>query len=341
MFSKHLFIIGYGLLNYATIRLLNDVQSGAPFWLRDWRQNVIETSVVILTSYVSIYLLNYLLRQNLLRMPAGFSFRWSLREFGGVILALEGVSFAILLPLVAFTDDGAQWYDIVHISLIPALYGLLYYTIRRGNSLIRKSYEQQLQFEKVNSDRLQTELEMLKAQYHPHFLFNALNTVYFQIDDANKSAKHTVEQLSELLRYQLYDQDGPVDLVRELEYLRAYIALQTQRMSERLQLEVYMDQPHASGHIHPMLLMPLIENAFKYIGGDYWMRIRLALAAGRLSLTVENAVPSVEMHKRTNGIGLTNLRRRLDLLYADKYRLETGQQGNAYQAYLELEYLEK
>ena len=338
MLGQHLFIIGYGLLNYATIRLLNDVQSGARFWLRDWQLNLIEIVGVLVTSYLSIYLLKYLLNRNLQLMPAGFSLRWSLREFGGVILALEGVSFVILLPLVAFTDDGAQWYDLVHIFLIPVLYGLLYYTIRRGDLLIRKSYEQQLQIEKVNSDRLQTELAMLKAQFHPHFLFNALNTVYFQIDDANADARNTVEQLSELLRYQLYDQDGPVELVREVEYLRAYIALQRQRMNEHLQLKVHMDEPKPTQHIHPMLLLPLIENAFKYVGGAYWMTIQLTVQDEKLSLLVENAVPLVDVQHLGSGIGLVNLRRRLDLLYPNRYRLQTERQSDMYKAFLELNY---
>ena len=75
----------------------------------------------------------------------------------------------------------------------------------RNRILFKSLIEQSLQLEKVKVDQLETELKFLKSQYHPHFLFNALNTIYFQVDENNKVAKQSIEQLSNLLRYQLYD----------------------------------------------------------------------------------------------------------------------------------------
>ncbi len=91
------------------------------------------------------------------------------------------------------------------VNIIGALLLFLYYIIIRNRILSENFIAQSLQLEKVKVDQLETELKFLKSQYHPHFLFNALNTIYFQVDENNKEAKQSIEQLSHLLRYQLYD----------------------------------------------------------------------------------------------------------------------------------------
>lgn len=108
----------------------------------------------------------------------------------------------------------------------------------RNRILFKSLIEQSLQLEKVKVDQLETELKFLKSQYHPHFLFNALNTIYFQVDENNKVAKQSIEQLSDLLRYQLYDIEKEVTMEQEINYLRSYIAFQQLRMSERLMLDL-------------------------------------------------------------------------------------------------------
>ena len=97
---------------------------------------------------------------------------------------------------------------------------MLYFAIVRGNQYLKNYVGQKIQLEKIANDQLQTELKFLKAQYHPHFLFNALNTIYFQMDDNVAEAKKTVEKFSELLSYQLYDQQQTVPISQEIDYLK-------------------------------------------------------------------------------------------------------------------------
>lgn len=140
-------------------------------------------------------------------------------------------------------NDGRdfQWGESALINVTGALLAFLYYIMIRNRILFKSLIEQSLQLEKVKVDQLETELKFLKSQYHPHFLFNALNTIYFQVDENNKVAKQSIEQLSDLLRYQLYDIEKEVTMEQEINYLRSYIAFQQLRMSERLMLDLYFD----------------------------------------------------------------------------------------------------
>lgn len=114
-------------------------------------------------------------------------------------------------------------YDLPVPMVISTLLTEFSYAFLRYWMLLRQNERQQLQLEKVKNDQLVTELKYLKAQYHPHFLFNVLNTVYFQIDEQNEQPRQTLEKLAALLRYQLYNDGGKVKLSTEIEHLKLYI----------------------------------------------------------------------------------------------------------------------
>jgi LytS/YehU family sensor histidine kinase len=199
--------------------------------------------------------------------------------------------------------------------------------IIRNRILLRTLFEQSLQLEKVKVDQLDTELKFLKSQYHPHFLFNALNTIYFQVDEKNREAKQSIELLSALLRYQLYDIEQEVTMEQEINYLKSYIAFQQLRMTERLVLDVYFDPALREQKIHPLLFQPLIENAFKYVRGEYKIELEMKSDGNRIRFEIRNSIsrsPNTN-NKEKEGIGIENLKRRLDLLYPDKYSLEINQ----------------
>lgn len=333
----YIFPGAYGLGIYAALRLVNDVISDFKFWLRPLSTNATELLVGLLVSYVFDAIIRHFLRKNQQRHATGVTSRVMLKEFAEIVFYIQLVTSCTLIPMAALTDDGLQWYDVVNIYLIPPLFWLLYYAIARGNASVKKSYEQQLHIEKITNDHLQTELLFLKAQYHPHFLFNALNTVYFQMDEDISKAKLTVEKLSELLRYQLYDQYQPVPVSRELEYLKSYIELQKMRMNENLCLEVAMDKDTNGQLIYPLLLLPLVENAFKYAGGDYWIKLEAKLAHNLLQVNISNAVPSIEPKAKKGGIGLENLQRRLALLYPSRHSLQVTKTDNCFTVLLKIE----
>jgi hypothetical protein len=319
-FWKYYFPGVYGLFNYLTIRLLLDTVTGMKFWERPLDLNLIEFSVSILLGYLLLGTMPYLFRYFDRTWGEEVNYRKRmLKEVGYVCLLTIVVANATITPIAAFTDDGLQWYDVADINLIPLFYAIMYYGICRSNTFLEAYVSNKTKLQEVMNDQLQAELKFLKAQLHPHFIFNALNTIYFQMDEDVQAAKKSVEQFSELLRYQLYDQQQTVSIRHEIQYLDSFINLQKVRASDKLVLHVQFDAALYDQQVYPLLLFPLVENAFKYTGGDYWINIDATLEDETIHFTVENAVPRINMPRESGGIGLENLKRRLELLYPGKH----------------------
>lgn len=325
----------YGLMNYAIIRLITDVMSGHKFWQRSLSLNATEIGYTILISYPWVMVLEYMLRRSKrgVAQPGTRAF-W--KEFAQAYIVSALFANATILPLAALTDDGLQWFDFVNINVVTSFFNMTYYAVSRVIMSLKVTYEQQLQIEKISNDQLQTELRFLKAQYHPHFLFNALNTAYFQMEDNTALARETLEKLSELLRYQLYDPQHEVPIRRELDYLQSFIDLQKQRMNPHLRLNVDIDKDLQEQTVYPLLLLPLVENAFKYAGGEYWINISAQKDQDQLRFQVSNAVPEFTpvTNTKASGIGLENLKRRLALLYPGKHQLLAQKENNQYNSTL-------
>lgn len=181
------------------------------------------------------------------------------------------------------------------VNVMVSVLLFLYYIVIRNRILFKNFIEQSLQLEKVKVDQLETELKFLKSQYHPHFLFNALNTIYFQIDEENKEAKQSIEQLSDLLRYQLYDIEQEVTMEQEINYLRSYIAFQQLRMTKRLVLDTYIDPELKQQKIHPLLFQPLIENAFKYVRGEYIIQLDMRSNGNQIQFEIKIQLPNLKV----------------------------------------------
>jgi two-component system, LytTR family, sensor kinase len=336
-FWKYGFPPIYGLLVYFTIRLVLDSVTGMRFWKRSWVLNGSEMVACVIVSYLFVWVLRNLFRYFDRRWPDDFSYKRVARELFYVFLVNQLIQNATMTPFVALTDDGLQWYDLVDINTIPLLYAIIYYGIVRSSGFLQAYVASRLQLEKITNDTLQTELKFLKAQYHPHFLFNALNTIYFQMDENIAEAKASVEKFSELLRYQLYDQQQTVPISQEIHYLENFIQLQKWRSSEKLGLSVRFDGRLNGQQVYPLLFLPMVENAFKYVGGDYWIRIEAAAEGSDLQFTVRNALPKEAIQSRPGGIGLENLRRRLILLYPGKHEFTTEKKNGQFNARLYLQ----
>lgn len=237
------------------------------------------------------------------------------------------INIAHLFIMHCITQQTFRWRESLLINVTVCLLSFLYYTIIRNRILSKSLIEQSLQLEKIKVDQLETELKFLKSQYHPHFLFNTLNTIYFQIDEENKEAKQSIELLSYLLRYQLYDIEKQVTIEQEINYLKAYISFQQLRMTDKLVLNLYFDPELKDQKIHPLLFQPLIENAFKYVRGDYKINLAIKLSENQIQAEIKNTIAQAQSNnnQKDKGIGIENLKRRLDLLYPDKYNLEIKQ----------------
>jgi sensor histidine kinase YesM len=196
-----------------------------------------------------------------------------------------------------------------------------------------------VQLEKKN---LESELEMLKSQINPHFIFNTLNTIYFLMEQKEDvRAKEALLKFSDTLSHQLYDYNKDwIDLGKEVDYLQNYIELQRLRHDEEL-LDLKCDLPEqVNGYvIAPMLLIPFVENAFKYSSNSsgYQVGIQLSVKDGVLDFTTENSInQNSRNQERVGGIGLKNVQRRLALTYPGRHELSIEDDGETYKSHLKI-----
>lgn len=176
-------------------------------------------------------------------------------------------------------------------------------------------------------ENYKTELKYLKAQLNPHFLFNAINNVYHLIGKNDSLARETLLQFSGLLRYQLYESNTHILLKEELDYVLKYIKIEeTRRGSDiRLDYDITSDTPKLK--IAPLLLIPFIENAFKHCSNHIdshanMIKIIIEESENKLRLKVVNTFDESIYENKVGGIGLTNVKKRLSLLYPNKHQLD-------------------
>lgn len=321
-----------GVIAFNILRVITDLTKKNAFWQGDKQSHILG----LIFSVLFCYIMDLIWR---CRLNKPDKHRSAAKEY---LIIFAELFFLSSLYFTAGTLAGVFYAEdvlncfLVFISYIPLL--MLYYTLIRSDVVNKKYQEKILQLEKTKVDQYRTELKFLKSQYHPHFLFNALNTIYFQIDKENKEAKQSIEQLSDLLRYQLYSIEQKVTLEQEINYLKSYIAFQQLRMSKRLVLDMYFAPELKDQKIQPLLFQPLIENALKYVGREYQINIDMRLQDNNLLFKIDNSVSELTSGKtKTNGVGLENLKRRLELLYSGKYTLETGNKENTFVANLQIQ----
>lgn len=202
----------------------------------------------------------------------------------------------------------------------------------------------QKQLELLEKERIKSELDFLRAQINPHAFFNSLNTVYGNIDKNNKAARNILLQFSELLRYQLYDCGAEkVKLDKELAYLKNYIEFQRLRKDDKLIVHSHIESSEKDLEIAPLLLVVLIENAFKYVSNfsnrENKICIKVNVEDNKLcSYIINTREPQKSINNGySNGIGIVNLKRRLELLYNGKYELSTKDENDIYETKLKIE----
>lgn len=186
--------------------------------------------------------------------------------------------------------------------------------------------------QKLLIEKQAAELNYLKSQTNPHFLFNTLNNIYALAKDKSELAPDSILRLSEILRFMLYQTNGQfIPIEKEVKIISDYLELEKLRYDESLRIEFSWHLPDPQQPIPPLLLVPLVENAFKHGASETRMqpfvKIRLSVKDGLLSFLVQNSVeePTEEPVFKEN-IGLSNLRRQLELQYADfELSLEQGQ----------------
>lgn len=196
----------------------------------------------------------------------------------------------------------------------------------------------------LEKEKLEAELKFLKSQIHPHFLFNTLNNLYALTLKKSDRAPDVVIQLSHLLEYTLYSgRESTVELSEEMKQLQGYIELEKLRYGKRLKVNLDVTD-HLDGlHIAPLLLLPFVENSFKHGASsdiqspfiDLQVEVQNAVLDFRIRNSYNRDADKTADYKA--GIGLKNVRRRLELLYPDSYNLQIDQHNDVFEIKLNLD----
>lgn len=308
----------FAAILFLMIRLTNDLPTRSHYLSHSWSFIAIELAGVVTGSFVCDYLarkwIDFTVKRNI----------GMLIEYAVVIL----VPTAMCIAVMALSHDvslSKELPDLVIPIVITALMSIwLYLTMK--SQFLSKLYSE-------------SRLKLLRAQFHPHFLFNMLNTIYFTIDEENVEARDTVENLSNLLRSQLYEGDIKVPIEREVSALNSYLELCRMRFGDSIKIISIINLRQRGVEIYPHLLLPLVENAVKHSGGNpRRVTVKLIQIDDSIELSVENTVSARKADSNEeSGLGLSNLRSMLQLLYPNKYELKIENREHKFNAFLKLE----
>lgn len=296
--------------------------------------------VTILTTYLVIYIL---LPRYLLTGKYGYFFLFFAYTFLFSVW-LESIIFLVAFITIAqnkVANLNPATFDIFF--LIVSMYLVVF--LATAIKLLQHAYQVRGAHQQLLTNHLEAqlklkeaELALLKAQFHPHFLFNTLNNLYGLTLEKSDQAPEVVLKIADLLDYMLYKCNVPkVALAQEISHIENFVALEKLRYTHHLQLYFAVNGCTQDKFIAPMLILPFIENSFKHglskeIGGGK-LHIELSIEGNLLNLRVENTKGSGKeymQHEAREGIGLQNVKKRLALLYEDKHHLQVIEKEKTY-----------
>jgi sensor histidine kinase YesM len=257
---------------------------------------------------------------------------WVLSLFFGITFIESFLDHFIFINLYSTEDEPFLAQIILNIII-----NSLVLSLSIGYGFIKNWIINENQKQKLVKEKLSAELNYLKAQVNPHFLFNTLNMAYASaVKHGDVDTSDIIEKLSGLLRYNLYEcNEIKVDLEKELNYLENYIILQSKRLSEDIKqyLKIHIDKTQSHYKIAPLLLMPIIENVFKHgilLSNPGEIEINVSIQNNKLKLFTKNPLVLNKIKSDYSGIGNRNTKARLDLLYKNMYSLTTKTENNYY-----------
>ncbi len=299
--------------------------------------------VTISATYFLLYWLipRYLLRQRYFLF--GLYFVYTL------LFSLYLELWMLLILFISVANYKSMFVKPVLVDLLDMLVGMYlviflavainllkrWFTIQATNSNLEKS---RIEIELKLKD---AELQLLRSQIQPHFLFNTLNNLYALSLERSDRVPDVILKISEQLDYMLYRGDSrKVTVEEEFGHIQNYLDIEALRYDEgRLNVSLDIQEDLQNHFISPLLLIPFVENSFKHgirpSPKPGWIKIRLRVDSERLVFDISNSVEK-PTHERTSGIGLTNVRRRLELLYPNAYALDIRNETNLFSVHLEL-----
>jgi LytS/YehU family sensor histidine kinase len=271
----------------------------------------------------AVYLVLYVL------VPGYFKDKklWKLALGIGIVAATvaivnQKIWFDIIYPLIYHVSTPEPAQNLAH-ALSRLLWSLFDILMLLGVTTALKFFRHRMQAaereKQLVAEKLQSELQFLRAQTNPHFLFNTLNNLYHLARKRSEDTPEAILKLSSLMRFMLHECAMPsIRISQEVKVLHDYLELEALRYGDRLQVAFQVEMDDENRPIAPLLLLPFVENAFKHGAsesrGQTWVSIALELQGGQLRFTVENPKDADEAGNN-DGIGLKNVKRQLELLY--------------------------
>ncbi len=306
--------------------------------LRLLLKNIISAIFYAIPVYLNIYAF----------VPRYFSKGYYIRHYGIITLLV-----IIIVPIIAVLQAWIlgpsdqlyyEYFSIPHFAgiLVTATF-LLVISTSAGHTFNTIRTEQLRR--ELATYKLEAELRFLKMQVNPHFLFNSLNNIYtLAVMNSEKTAP-TVLKLSDMMRYMIYESNAAkVPLDSEIAYLNSYIELQQLKTARPQQISFEVEGNSKQVQIEPMLFIPFFENSFKHGNvvdtKNGWLKSHLKVMDKKLIFDIKNSIApgSIQQKDKVGGIGLENVRKRLDLLYKNKHELTIiGDQPKAFSVYLEID----
>ena len=208
--------------------------------------------------------------------------------------------------------------------------------------MMKRGWLKQQETMQIVRAKANAELQLLKAQIHPHFLFNTLNNIYFFTLTASQKAPEILTKLTDILRYILNECNQPlVPLVKELKMIEDYMALERIRYGDRLKMDLEINGDHSDKMIPPLLLIPLVENSFKHGASKMlaqpWVNLAITIKEQSLYFLLSNSRPDeVILSQHTIHIGLNNVKKRLQLLYPGSHELNISESEKSFEVFMKI-----
>ena len=324
---KELFRIWLGILPFFLLFLVHDLLA-APLWLEKGKTGAYVAVMVALLFVFGGYI-RASRRDPGPVPPDGPQFMDQMeRERPPMVPEDEG-----MMPLPPDGGRHPQGSMPLTPEVMKFMMGLLLLGVNLGVKYYVKSLRSERMMQQMKAENLEHQLETLRYQINPHFFMNTLNNIHALVDIDPEQAKTSIEEFSKLMRFILYEGDRPtIPLSKELEFLRHYVSLMKMRYADSVRIDLSLPEADSGAEVPPLVLASFVENAFKH-GISYekpsFVRVSVSLEDGKIAFKCVNSRQGEEQ-VRSHGVGLSNVRGRLDLLYGDGYTLYIDQNAEVY-----------
>ena len=305
----------------------------------DWTRLVTAASLQITFAAVAAYLNYFILLPRFLRHKNIFQY---IAEFILPFAILMVVRIALDRYIVDGFTGREEWIYSTRFTVQVIMTNLFIVIFVAMLRFALEWIDLEAKKKEVENERLIAELNFLKAQINPHFLFNTLNNLYYLAYSKSENTTEVIAKLSQMMRYMIYDSNHPkVLLKKEIEYMLNYISLERLRLNDQVPIQFNVTGNTDNVWITPLIFITFLENAFKHGVSNNnpksWVNISVCLQGNACVYTVENSKNAESKESiEKSGIGLRNVRRRLELSYPGAYTLETNDTPDRYSVKLNL-----